>query len=104
MKFIRGTESDQEAVARAAPIVTVILLCIAEFLAFAALPASVQRAASCFNFDLLALLITIHAAAVGLATLVWLLARAVNPTVYDTTGRQRGRRGTPNSARISSSP
>jgi predicted permease len=51
MGFMRRTGSDQDAVALAAPIVTVVLLCVAEFLSFSALPTRVQQSANCLNFD-----------------------------------------------------
>lgn len=73
--YIRRTEDDtvQEPIQRAAPILTVILLCLAEVLSFSALVGNNGCGLGAVWHEYFALIITAQASAIGLATIVWLL-------------------------------
>ncbi|MBV9639841.1 MAG: hypothetical protein JO330_09850 [Mycobacteriaceae bacterium] len=71
--YIRQAQAVQEPVQRAAPILTVILLCIAEGLAFSALMKKDACGLGAAWNEYIALVVTVQAAAIGLATFVWLL-------------------------------
>jgi hypothetical protein len=72
--YVRRTDATQAPIERAAPILTVILLCIAQILAFSAMvrPEELCGAAGVWH-RYIALAVTVQAAAIGLATMVWLL-------------------------------
>jgi hypothetical protein len=71
--YVRQTEAVQEPVQRAAPILTVILLCIAEGLAFSALVKKDACGLGAIWNEYFALVVTVQASTIGLATFVWLL-------------------------------
>lgn len=66
-------EAEPEPIQRAAPILTMILLCIAEALAFSALVRKDACGLGGVWHEYIALVITVQATAIGLATFVWLL-------------------------------
>jgi hypothetical protein len=68
-----GDEAEHDAIQRAAPILTMILLCIAEGLAFSALVRKDACGLGAVWNEYIALVITVQASAIGLATFVWLL-------------------------------
>lgn len=71
--YVRQSETVREPIQRAAPILTVILLCIAEGLAFSALVKKDACGLGAAWLEYIALVVTVQATAIGLATLVWLL-------------------------------
>jgi hypothetical protein len=71
--YVRQSEAVQEPIQRAAPILTVILLCVAEGLAFSALVKKDACGLGAAWLEYIALVVTVQATAIGLATLVWLL-------------------------------
>jgi hypothetical protein len=71
--YVRQAQAAQEPIQRAAPILTVILLCIAEGLAFSALLKKDACGLGAVWHEYIALVVTFQATAIGLATLVWLL-------------------------------
>ena len=71
--YVRQSDAVQEPIQRAAPILTVILLCIAEVLAFSALVKKDACGVGAAWLEYIALVVTVQATAIGLATLVWLL-------------------------------
>jgi hypothetical protein len=68
-----GDEAEQDAIQRAAPILTMILLCFAECLAFSALVRKDACGLGAVWHEYIALVVTVQASAIGLATVVWLL-------------------------------
>jgi hypothetical protein len=71
--YVRRTQAVQEQVQRAAPILTVILLCVAQGLAFSALIKKDACGPVAAWNEYSALVVTVQALAIGLATFVWLL-------------------------------
>jgi hypothetical protein len=73
--YVRRAEDNtvQEPIQRAAPILTVILLCLAVGLAFSALVGKNGCGLGAVWHEYIALVITAQAGAIGLATIVWLL-------------------------------
>jgi hypothetical protein len=71
--YVRQAKGAQEPIQRAAPILTVILLCIAEGLAFSALLKKQACGLAAVWHEYTALVVTFQASAIGLATFVWLL-------------------------------
>jgi hypothetical protein len=73
--YVRRAEDDtvQEPIQRAAPILTVILLCLAEVLSFSELVGNAGCGPGAVWHEYIALIITAQAGAIGLATIVWLL-------------------------------
>jgi hypothetical protein len=71
--YVRESEAVHEPVQRAVPIFTVILLCIAEGLAFSAIVKKDDCGFGAVWLEYIALVVTVQGTAIGLATLVWLL-------------------------------
>jgi hypothetical protein len=71
--YVRQAHAVQEPVQRAAPILTMILLCVAELLAFSALVRKDACGLGAAWNEYIALVVTVQAFAIGLATFVWLL-------------------------------
>lgn len=71
--YVRQAQAAREPIQRAAPILTVILLCIAEVLAFSALMRKDACGLGAVWHEYIALVVTVQASAIGLATIVWLL-------------------------------
>jgi hypothetical protein len=69
----RDDDAEQEPVQRAAPILTVILLCLALGLAVSALVGKDGCGLAAVWHEYISLVITAQAGAIGLATIVWLL-------------------------------
>jgi len=93
VRQIEATLPVRDPVQRAAPILTVILLCIAEGLALSALVKKDACGIGAAWLEYLALSVTVQAMAIALATLVWmLLVGAANPPAGSD---HRGRRPSP---------
>lgn len=75
VNYLRNTNTIREPGQRAVAILTVILLCVAEAMAFSMLTKGhrVTCGAAATWHEYTAYLITVHAAAISLATLAWLL-------------------------------
>jgi hypothetical protein len=75
MNFLRRTAAMSHPGQRAAPVITVLLLCIAEGLAFSMLVKSedVHCGFGAVWHEYIAFVVTVQATAISLATLVWLL-------------------------------
>jgi hypothetical protein len=73
--YVRRAEGDAvgEPIQRAVPILTVILLCVAEALAFSALVGKNACGLTAVWHEYIALVVTAQAGAIGLATVVWLM-------------------------------